>query len=68
MRIILNGEPHEVPEGLTVVQLVRQLGRDPDKDPVAVAVNLSVVPRAQHGLRELSDGDRVDLVGAVGGG
>ena len=35
---------------------------------VAVAVNLEVVPRALHATTALKDGDRVELVRAVGGG
>ena len=68
MHVVLNGERREVPDGLTIIGLLEQLGRDPDKDPVAVAVNLSVVPRAEHGQRALRHDDRVDIVGAVGGG
>jgi thiamine biosynthesis protein ThiS len=68
MQVTLNGELHDLPAGSTIDRLLRELGRDPQQDPVAVAVNLSVVPRDEHGQRELRDGDRVDIVGAVGGG
>ncbi len=68
IRIVLNGEPREVDDGATILALLRQLGGDSQGAPVAVAVNLSVIPRAEHDQRELRDGDRVDVVGAVGGG
>ena len=68
IRVRLNGEPRELPAGATIAHLLQQLGRGPDDAPVAVAVNMSVVPRSEHADRELRDGDRVDVVGAVGGG
>jgi sulfur carrier protein len=36
--------------------------------PVAVEVNLELVPRQQHGQRQLADGDRLEIVTLVGGG
>ncbi len=68
MKILLNGKPAELPDGLRVEQLLQRLGRTDDSGRFAVAVNLDVVPRDQLGLRTLVDGDRVDVVGAVGGG
>lgn len=66
MRIRLQGVETEVPEKVTVKELVRSLGRG--EDGVAVAVALEVVPRAQWGDTRLADGDRVDIIWAVGGG
>ncbi len=68
MEIVLNGEPRELADDATVRRLLDELGGAPDGAPVAVAVNLSVVPRSEHDRRQLKDGDRVDIVGAVGGG
>ncbi len=68
MTLTLNGEPVEVPDELDVVALLRHLGRDPDTESIAVAVNLDVVPKAEHATRTLTEGDRVDIVTAVGGG
>jgi sulfur carrier protein len=66
MTIRVNGEPTELPDSQTIADLVRQL--EMPKDGVAVAVNLEVVPRALHATTALKDGDRVELVRAVGGG
>ena len=66
MTIILNGAPHELPSDTTVAALLAALDR---REPaLAVAVNLRVVPRNEFDLRVLRDGDRVDIVTAVGGG
>lgn len=66
MRLIVNGEKKDVPDGLTVRGLVEHLGLT--EGPVAVEQNLSVVPRAQHTTTRLNDGDVVEIVHFVGGG
>jgi sulfur carrier protein len=35
---------------------------------VAVEVNQAIVPRGAHGRHRLQDGDRVEIVHALGGG
>ena len=64
--ITLNAEPRSFPGRLTVAELLKTLGKDPAK--LAVEVNLSVVPRADHVGWELRDGDAVEIVTLVGGG
>ncbi|GDX79911.1 thiamine biosynthesis protein ThiS [Deltaproteobacteria bacterium] len=66
MTVRLNGEPREVPEGCTLRGLVEWLGANPQA--VAVAVNGEVVPRAEHPGRAVVEGDRVEVIRAVGGG
>lgn len=66
MRLSINGESREVPDGLTVLALVQHLGLT--DGPVAVEKNRAVVPRAEHAHTTLSDGDAVELVHFVGGG
>ena len=66
MRIEVNGEGREIPAGLTVSGLLKELGLG-DK-PVAVERNAEIVPRASHGETELHDGDCLELVQFVGGG
>ncbi len=66
MRILLNGEPSEVPDGLTIAGLVSHLGLGPG--PVAVERNREVVPRAEHASTLLADGDQLEIVHFVGGG
>jgi len=66
MRLTVNGAAHEVPDGITVRDLVARLGLD--GGPVAVEKNLEVVPRAEHAQAVLRDGDVVEIVHFVGGG
>ncbi|HZD93093.1 MAG TPA: sulfur carrier protein ThiS [Candidatus Sulfotelmatobacter sp.] len=66
MRLHINGEEREFPDGLTVSALVAQLGMKPDR--VAVELNLEIVPRSQWETTNLSDGDKLEVVHFVGGG
>ncbi|MGH3414271.1 MAG: sulfur carrier protein ThiS [Marmoricola sp.] len=63
MRVVLNGDPVELPPVTTVADLLA--GRS--TAGVAVAVNRMVVPRSGHD-RRLTEGDEVDIVTAVQGG
>jgi sulfur carrier protein len=66
MRIQLNGEALELPEGQSVADLLARL--DLAGRRVAVELNLDIVPRSQHAATLLRDGDRVEVVHAIGGG
>jgi sulfur carrier protein len=68
MRIELNGQSREVDDGLTLADLLTELGHDVQRGGVAVALNLDVIPRRELPERPLAEGDRVDVVTAVGGG
>ena len=66
MQIHLNGEAREVAPDATVEMLVATL--DLGDKRFAVEINEELVPRstfAEHGLEE---GDRVEIVTAIGGG
>ena len=65
MRIQVNGESREVPDGSTVAALLQSLGIT--QPHVAVELNLEVVPRAHHRETILRDGDRLEVVTLVGG-
>lgn len=66
MQVFVNAEPHEVREGITVRELLEQLGMQPRY--VAVERNLQLVPRARHGACVLQPEDRLEIVTLVGGG
>jgi len=70
MQIILNGEPHDLPdkqpEQACVTDLIEQLGLTGQR--LAIEVNGDIVPRSQHTERQLYAGDRVEVVRAIGGG
>lgn len=63
VEVWVNGEPRQVEEGTTLVELLGE--------PVpgsAAAVNGQVVPKAQWDQYRLQEGDRVEFVRAVQGG
>ncbi|UUY09142.1 sulfur carrier protein ThiS [Pseudomonas sp. J452] len=66
MHIQLNGEPFELPDGVTVADLLVRL--DALGKRVAVELNLDIVPRSQHATTVLRDGDQLEVVHAIGGG
>ncbi len=66
MRLLVNGEPRDVPDGTTIAALLDLLGVD--RRRIAVERNREIVPRAEHAATPLADGDRVEIVTMVGGG
>ncbi len=66
IRIQVNGELREVPEGLTVAELLDRLQFQ--QDGVAVERNLEIVPRSLWTKTLLQAGDRLEIVHFVGGG
>jgi thiamine biosynthesis protein ThiS len=64
--IQLNGEPREVPEGLTLAALIEWLKLP--RDRVAVERNLEIVPRARWSVTPIQAGDQLEVVHLVGGG
>ena len=66
MHVQVNGETRELPAGTTVADLVADLAAAGQR--FAVEVNEELVPRSTHGARILVDGDRIEVVRAIGGG
>ncbi|PTU74321.1 sulfur carrier protein ThiS [Pseudomonas mangrovi] len=66
MLIRLNGEPYELAEPASVADLLERM--DLVGRRVAVELNLEIVPRSSHASTFLQEGDRVEVVHAIGGG
>ena len=66
MEILLNGASHALPGACSVAQLLQQAGLGERR--VAVEVNGAIVPRSAHATHALHEGDRVEIVHALGGG
>jgi sulfur carrier protein len=66
MKIEVNGELRELSTGATVADLIDQLSLTGKR--LAVELNEDIVPRSQHADIRLNDGDRVEVVHAIGGG
>lgn len=66
MQVIVNGSARDIPDDLTVKDLVAHLGLS--GGPVAVEINREIVPRAEHAQRKVAGGDAIEIVHFVGGG
>jgi len=66
MRVTLNGEQRELPEGLTVAGLLAHLGVKAQR--VAVEVNEAVVTKDRYQAQRIGPGDAIEIVAFVGGG
>ena len=66
LAIRVNGEHRRVPGGVSIAQMLAELGLDPRR--VAVERNLEVVPRATLADVPVADGDAYEVVHFVGGG
>jgi sulfur carrier protein len=66
MRVTVNSDPIELPDGTRVSDLVAHLNLTGTR--VAVEVNRRIVPRAQHPEHVLHPGDTIEVVTLVGGG
>ncbi len=66
MQIQLNGEAYSVEPSTTLADLVERLGLTGKR--LAIELNLDIVPRSQFAQTRLTEGDRVEIVHAIGGG
>ena len=66
MTITVNGKPMELPEGLSVEDLLARLKIR--REFTAVALNREVALRAHYAETKLQDGDKVEIVHPMGGG
>ncbi len=66
MQIILNGESRDIPAESTVAELLEALELTGQR--LAVEVNREIIPRGEFPGHRLREGDKVEIVRAVGGG
>ena len=66
MQLTINGQGRQIADSTTVAELLDELKLG--GKPVAVEVNLELVPRQRHAEHRLSEGDRLEIVTLVGGG
>jgi len=64
--LVINGQPEQLTGPLSVAALLDSKGLTGKR--LAVERNGDIVPRGQHASTVLQDGDRLEIVVAVGGG
>jgi sulfur carrier protein len=66
MVVTVNGKPMELPEGLTIEDLLVRLAVP--RQFTAVALNREIAPKASYTTTTLSEGDKLEIVRPMGGG
>ena len=66
IQIVVNGEARQIAPGITVANLLEQMGLNAGR--VAIERNLEILPRARWQETRLEAGDRFEIVQFVGGG
>jgi thiamine biosynthesis protein ThiS len=66
LQIQVNGQPRDCRSGSTVGDLLRELEITTER--VAVELNLEILDRKDFELRNLKQGDRVEILSFIGGG
>jgi thiamine biosynthesis protein ThiS len=66
MKITINGELREIPDGLSVEALLQHLEMTAER--VAIERNLDILPRAKWQETAVQADDRFEIVHLVGGG
>jgi thiamine biosynthesis protein ThiS len=66
MKITINGELREIPDGLSVEALLQHLEMTAER--VAIERNLDILPRAKWRETAVQPDDRFEIVHLVGGG
>jgi sulfur carrier protein len=66
MTVTVNGRSMELPEGLSIEDLLARL--KVRREFTAVALNREVTQRARYAETWLSDGDKIEIVHPMGGG
>lgn len=66
MQIVVNGDSTQMPESATLHGLLEKMQLAQSK--IAVELNQNIVPRSEYGSCVLRNGDRIEIVQAIGGG
>jgi thiamine biosynthesis protein ThiS len=66
MKVTINGESREIPDGFSVAELLAHLGMPGER--VAIERNLDILPRARWQETQVQANDRFEIVHFVGGG
>ena len=67
LEVTLNGEVVNL-ANQQLTEALCEFGYNPEQQGIAVAINMSVVPRSEWPETSIADGDRIDIVGAKQGG
>ena len=66
MKVILNNKSTFLDDGLTIKSLLNQI--DMKQKYFAVEVNEQIVPKSNYDIFLIKEGDKIEIVTAIGGG
>ncbi|MBI5755787.1 MAG: sulfur carrier protein ThiS [Nitrospirae bacterium] len=66
MNVTINGESRIVPEGTSVLSLLKMLDIDPGR--VAIEYNMEIVNKSDFNDTVVKENDRLEIITFVGGG
>ena len=66
MNILLNNKPEKIFDGSTIKELL-EIKNIKDKY-YAVEINKRIIPKSDHETHVIKDGDRIEIITAIGGG
>jgi sulfur carrier protein len=64
--LIINGKKIDLPTGISITELLRQLNLDRDK--IVIEVNFKLISKDQYASTLLKQDDQVEIISFVGGG
>jgi sulfur carrier protein len=66
MQVTINGESHTLNDGIMLSTLLTEL--DIAGKRIAVEINESIVPKSLHPSTVINQGDKIEIIHAIGGG
>ena len=66
MQVQINGESRLFEQEMSISTLLQESGLAGKR--IAVEVNETIVPKSRHAETMLQDGDRIEIIHAIGGG
>jgi len=64
--VSINGEPRQFPQAISIAAFIEEMGLTGKR--IALERNGEIAPRSTFATQQLADGDRLEIVVAVGGG
>tara|TARA_Y100000389_G_scaffold54904_1_gene50762 strand:+ start:534 stop:734 length:201 start_codon:yes stop_codon:yes gene_type:complete len=66
MNILLNNKKEKISEGMTIEKLLNY--KEIKNKYFAVEINEQVIPKSDHGSYIIKNGDKIEIITAIGGG
>ena len=66
MNILLNNKSETLFDGTTIQKLLE--GKNIKNKYIAVEINENIIPKSNHNTYIIKDGDKIEIITAIGGG